>query len=313
MVRRDLKRDPRARGADVLHLYTQNAAMLSADILAARASVVSTDVTNRLNAYRLPQRPPTRFTRLTAWLTAKIERRVYAAASLLVAKTEWVARSMIDDYGVPRDRIRIIPFGITEPVRPAGVIRSVPPRILFVGTSLRRKGGQRLLDVWREQLRDRAELVLVTHEEVPPERGLIVRNDVQPGDGKVERLLAQASVFAFPSEVDSYGYAAIEAMAMGVPVVAVRTAGVQEVVADGETGILVEERDDRALVTALGTLLDDERMRERMGQAGYARFLSRFDARVTTAQLIDVLSEAAVIGPRRRRSSPPPQVCRDVS
>jgi glycosyltransferase involved in cell wall biosynthesis len=308
IVRRELKRGPDARRADVLHMYTQNAGLLSVDILAARASVVSTDATNRLNAYRLPQRTPARFTPLAASLTAKIEGRVYAAATLLIANSEWVARSMVDEYGIPRERIRFIPFGITEPARPPGITPSVPPRIMFVGTSLQRKGGQRLLNVWREQLRDRAELVLVTHEEVPPEPGLIVRNDVQQGDGKVERLLAQASVFAFPSEVDSFGYAVIEAMAMGVPVVAVRTAGVQEVVADAETGILVEGGDDRELVSALRSLLDDEWMRERMGQAGYVRFRSRFDARVTTAQLIDVLSEADGIGPRRRRSSSPQDV-----
>ena len=127
---------------------------------------------------------------------------------------------------------------------------------------------------------------------MPPEPGLEVLNDIRPGDGRVDQLLAGTDVFAFPTELDTFGYAAIEAMAAEVPVVSTRTAGVPEVVEDGVTGLLVDVGDDQGLVAALDRLLADVDLRRRMGAAGRARVLERFDADVTTAALVEVLRRA---------------------
>jgi glycosyltransferase involved in cell wall biosynthesis len=107
---------------------------------------------------------------------------------------------------------------------------------------------------------------------------------------------------AFPSEVDTFGYAAIEAMACGVPVVTTRTAGLPEVVVDEVTGLLVDSRDDVALRHALERILGDPALRIRMAAAARARVLERFDARSTTAALVSVLHEACELGPRRPSS-----------
>src|SRR5436853_310721 len=82
----------------------------------------------------------------------------------LVAQSAWAAASLRDDYGVPADRITVIPFGITVP----DVAPREPnddgdlPRLTFIGRSMDRKGGWRLLDLWRRHLRDRSRLTLVT-------------------------------------------------------------------------------------------------------------------------------------------------------
>jgi L-malate glycosyltransferase len=87
-------------------------------------------------------------------------------------------------------------------------------------------------------------------------------------------VLRQASVFLQPSAVESFGLAALEAMACGVPVVATRTGGVPEVVGDG--GLLAEVGDVPALAAAVEKLLIDESLREKMGAAARARAQSRF-------------------------------------
>jgi glycosyltransferase involved in cell wall biosynthesis len=287
-----------ARQADVLHVYSQNAALLSSDLLAGMPSVVSTDATNQQNAFRLPQRRPTWGTDLALVPTRAVERRVYDAATLVVGQSAWAAASLQAVYGVDRSRIRVIPFGIT--VRPATHVGNDGlPRITFVGRSMARKGGALLLEVWRRHLRDAAVLTLVTMEDVPPEPGLEVRRDVRPGDGKVEAILRATDIFAFPTELDTFGYAAIEAMAARVPVVATRTGGVPEVVADGETGVLVDPGDGGQLLDALQRLLRDAGARRAMGEAGRARVEAHFDALVTTRQLLEVLREAVELGPRR--------------
>jgi glycosyltransferase involved in cell wall biosynthesis len=283
-----------AAAPEVLHVYTHNVALLSPDLLRRVPSVVSLDATNRQNAYRLPQHRPGRMTPVLLRPTMALERRVYDAATRVVAQSSWAATSLHEDYGIDADRVVIIPFGITVPPPPARPDTGAGglPRITFIGRSMDRKGGWRLLEVWRRHLRDRSRLTLVTLDAVASEPGLEVRNDVRPGDGQAERLLAETDVFAFPTELDTFGYAAIEAMAAEVPVVATRTAGVPEVVEDGVTGLLVDVGDDEALTEALVALLDDPDRRRRLGTAGRRRVLERFDARVTTRALLEVLAEA---------------------
>jgi alpha-maltose-1-phosphate synthase len=218
---------------DVLHVYTQSIALRSADLLAAFPSVVSTDATSLQGAYHLPHRRPTRFTSSAVRVAQLFERKVYEAATLVVAQSEWVADSLRRAYGVVDDRIRVIPFGLTlgpEPVRrePEGL-----PEVTFVGATLDRKGGWRLLRVFREHLRGRCVLNLVTRDAVEPEPGVRVLNDFEPGDPRLPELLARTSVFAFPTEMDNSPYSVLEAMRAGIPVVATRVGALPEMVEDG--------------------------------------------------------------------------------
>lgn len=292
VARRQVRRVVASGGPpDVLHLYTQSIALLSTDMLRSFPSVVSTDATWLQGAYHLPHRRPTRFTSSALRVTQIFERRVYAAATLLVAQSEWVADSLRRGYGVAEDRIRVIPFGLTlgpEPVRrdPEGL-----PEVTFIGATLDRKGGWRLLRVFREHLRGRCVLNLVTRDEVAPEPGVRVLNDFEPGDPRLPGLLARTSVFAFPTEMDNSPYSVLEAMRAGIPVVATRVGALPEMVDDGVTGLLVAH-DDVELARAIGALLDDPQRVAAMGAAGRERTVRLYDARVTTSRLLDVLTEA---------------------
>jgi glycosyltransferase involved in cell wall biosynthesis len=276
---------------DVLHLYTQSIALRSVPLLRAFPSVISTDATWLQGAYHLPHRRPTRFTSSAVRVAQVFERRVYGAATLLVAQSEWAADSLRRAYGVDEDRIRVIPFGLTlgpDPVRrdPDGL-----PEVTFIGATLDRKGGWRLLRVFREHLRGRCVLNLVTRDEVPPEPGVRVMNDFEPGDPRLPDLLARTSVFAFPTEMDNSPYSVLEAMRAGIPVVATRVGALPEMVEDGVSGVLVAH-DDVELARAIGSLLDDPQRVAAMGAAGRARTARVYDARVTTSRLLEVLTEA---------------------
>jgi glycosyltransferase involved in cell wall biosynthesis len=288
-VRQLLQR--RADSYDVVHVYTQSTALLSADQLRSRPSVVSTDGTATQNAYHLPYRRPTRWTASQARATRRFEDGVYRAATLVVAQSQWAARSLVETYGVPAERVRVIPFGV--PIPPAVARREAEglPQVTFVGKTLERKGGHRLLRVFREHLRGRCELNLVTLEPVPAEPGVHVHNDFRPGDARLPELLARSAVFAFPSDMDNSPYSVIEAMVAGLPVVATSVGGVPEMVVDGETGLLVGG-DDAQLAAAIASLLDDPDRRREMGIAARRRAEERYDARDTTRALASVLVEA---------------------
>ena len=115
---------------------------------------------------------------------------------------------------------------------------------------------------------------------------------VEARAGLLLRLLAESAVFVFPSVMDTFGYAPIEAMAMGTPVVAYRSTALPETVREGVSGLLVEPDDDDALGAAIERILDDAPLRTRLGAQAQEEARSRFDARVTTAALVDVLHEA---------------------
>jgi alpha-maltose-1-phosphate synthase len=278
---------------DALHLYTHNIALLSTEHMRRTPSVVSLDATNRQNAYRIPGRRPTRFTPLTVASIVPFERRVYSAARRVVAHSNWAADSVLS-YGVPHAKVEVIPFGISVPPTPAPRERgSDKPAIVFVGTSMQRKGGWRLLEIWRRRLAESSRLTIVTTEHVESAPGLDVRNDVRPGDGRIEAILGAADMLAFPGEIDSFGYAILEAMAAGLPVVASSQGAVPELVDDGVTGLLVPPHDDDAFARALQELVDEPARAKALGAAGRLRLLERFDARTTTAQLIAVIRDAA--------------------
>jgi len=94
----------------------------------------------------------------------------------------------------------------------------------------------------------------------------------------VARVVACADAFLLPSSEESFGLAALEAMACGVPVIATSIGGLPEVVADGETGFLFEPGDVEGMARAATALLaDGERLGE-MRRAARARALAHFMA-----------------------------------
>ena len=79
---------------------------------------------------------------------------------------------------------------------------------------------------------------------------------------------SSADVVVMPSLYESFGMAALEAMACGTPVVASDVGGLSFVVRDGETGYLVPENDPHMLAATIGCLLNDPALRARMGKRG---------------------------------------------
>jgi phosphatidylinositol alpha-1,6-mannosyltransferase len=132
-----------------------------------------------------------------------------------------------------------------------------------------------------------ARLVMVGHGDATPYRrqaerlglGGVVELRGAAAHDEVAALMRGFDVFCMPSVYDSetFGVAAVEAAASGVPVVATRVGGVPEAVEDGVSGLLVAPRDAAALAQALLGLLDDPARARRMGAAGRRLAQARFE------------------------------------
>jgi glycosyltransferase involved in cell wall biosynthesis len=219
-----------------------------------------------------------------------VEHAVYGAAGRLVAMNRWAADGVLEGFGVPPDKVVVIPPGLppapaaaTPAPRPPG-----PPRIAFVGTDWRRKGGDRLLRWHQERWVGRAELHLAgaPRRRVPPgvvDHGRLPYAEVRGA------LLPAADVFVLPTRKDMSPWAVLEASAAGLPVVTSALGGIGEMVVDGVTGYLVPPEDDDGFVSAIESLLDDPARRARMGEAGRRHVELSFDAGSTGDRLLEAV------------------------
>ena len=166
-----------------------------------------------------------------------------ADARVLLPWTNAAARAMAALLPEAQGRMRVCPPGIQP--RPAAVRDEDAPLVHFVAGLFERKGGPEAVEAFARVRRDfpRARMRMVTN--APP--GLRAEGvEVVPANLPRERALesfAQASVYLMPTQFDTYGMVFLEAMAHGVPVVALEGFGTDEIVRDGRDGWLVRGYD----------------------------------------------------------------------
>ncbi|WP_448625440.1 glycosyltransferase family 4 protein [Geodermatophilus sp. URMC 64] len=105
--------------------------------------------------------------------------------------------------------------------------------------------------------------------------------------------VAAADVVLVPSLIEPFGLVAAEALLLGRPVVASRVGGLPEIIRDGETGLLVDPDDPRALADAIIRLLSDPALAAELGRAGRADAQARFSMAAYSAHLSDAVLEGS--------------------
>jgi glycosyltransferase involved in cell wall biosynthesis len=189
-------------------------------------------------------------------------RTLLRPAAVVICVSETVAAA-VRSAGV--DAV-VIPNGVRLPEEVGAPAE--PPEVLYVG----RLAPEKNIDTLLEAVGD---LNIVVAGDGPLRDGVPNALGAVP-HADVERLLERASVVVAPCETEGFGLAAAEAMAFARPVVAAAGGALLELVADGETGLLVPPRDAAALRRAVERLLADADLRERLGRAARARARERF-------------------------------------
>lgn len=209
-----------------------------------------------------------------AWLGARIHTMFARAARIVVLGTVW-AEFIAGRVPSVADRIAILPNSSPRPTLPhTGGGETV--HILFLGRIGERKGVPQLgealkrmqnLPNWRATIAGDGEVEAAKAKAA--EYGLADRVDLPGwvGPERVAELIASADILVLPSFSENLPVSVIEGMAAGLAVVATPVGAVEDIVHDGQTGLLVPPGDVDALTEALTRVVTDPALRARLGAA----------------------------------------------
>lgn len=276
----------RDKKPDLVHTHLVHADLFG--YFAARAAGVRRVISSRHNDDQFRYRPRWR----------KLHRRLWRWTKGGIAISESISRFAIEVEGAPAEKITVVHYGIDFAWLSDDDIEAARHRLrtdlglerdaLLLGMVCRlveQKGIPYALEALR-RLRSqfpRAHLVIAGDGENADELrrlasalGIADRVHWLGWRSDAADLMSAFDLLLVPSLWEGFGLVLLEAMARRVPVIASRVGAIPEVVAHGETGILIEPGDVPALAQAMARLLDDRALRKYMGLLGAARLEERF-------------------------------------
>lgn len=202
--------------------------------------------------------------------------------------------------GVAPDRVVCIPGGV-DTVAFAPAAMPVQDRtVVFVGRLDRMKGVHVLIDAFACLVRAMPEARLTVVGDGPERAALQNQCRTAGLEGRVvfsgqqddvRPFLHAGAVFALPSFSEGLPGVLLEAMACALPVVAARAGGVEDIVAHGRTGLLVDPGDTAGLATALQQVLADRGVARRFGRAARDHVREHFSITHTAARYLQLYEE----------------------
>jgi glycosyltransferase involved in cell wall biosynthesis len=279
------------RGANVfatMHNFPPHVSALRSSIWKLRFRIVS-----RLSGFHLFTSNVDTKNRLRGWVSESFWQGIRVTYTAVDPAQIEAARARPLDRGAIRSRHSIAPEDLV---------------VLCVGQFIDRKGRWVFLDAAREVVRSCSDVSFVWlapempsgedqaridgFTELASRFHLISSGSV--GEDRIDILsfFLMADIFALPSYVEGLPIALLEAMALGLPCVSTNVYAIPEAIRDGETGLLVERGDPRALAKAILALRDDRDLRLRLGEKGREHVLNQFDERTAAACAIQAYREA---------------------
>jgi len=313
VISTDLAMTAAVGGADIVHSHTWYAN------LAGYLSSQLYGVPHVMTAHSLEPLRPWKAEQLGGGyaLSSWCERTAIESAAAVIAVSQGMAADIRVSYpAVQADRLHVIYNGIdADQYRPDHGrdvldrfgIDPAEPSVVFVGRITRQKGLPVLLRA-AEWIAPEAQLVLCAGQADTAELQAEVTGLVEhlratrsgviwlPGmlaKSEVIQILSHATVFVCPSEYEPLGIVNLEAMACGAAVVASAVGGIPEVVADGQTGLLVPPGDEAALASAVNSLIADPGKAAEFGSRGRLRATRDFSWDKIAVQTAALYAELA--------------------
>jgi glycosyltransferase involved in cell wall biosynthesis len=236
---------------------------------------------------------------------------LYAASTCVFTMSSFLARSLVEQSGVPAGKVHVLhPGRSTGEVPPDdgaaahARLRRTRRRLLFVGRDFHTKGGDIVVAAHR-----------LLHAEDPRFQLTVAGPAAWPLSGAppvgvrfvgaaslsdVERLYDAADLLVVPSRLEGFGKVFVEALARGLPCVARDAFAMPEIVEPGLNGALVVGGDPQELAVAVRTVLADQGLYERTWRERHA-VAARYSWERAAGTVVDVLSGAGLGADGARR------------
>jgi colanic acid/amylovoran biosynthesis glycosyltransferase len=279
----------RQRGIKHVHVHFANAATSIAMLYAHYAQVDGA-------TWSFTMHGPTEFDNVESFLLAEKVRR-----SRFVVCISDYARSQLMKLTPPEQwsKLHVIRCGIDPTTFRAERRRSRPGTdritLLCVGRLVPEKGHSLLIGALGALPAAAAERVRLVIVGDGPERARLEQRAAEVdghiiftgavGQDRIPGLYADADVFCLPSFAEGLPVVLMEAMAMGLPVIATRVMGIPELVTDRRCGLVVSPGRSDEFARAIEELLDDENLRHRLGEAARERVIADYDIRASVIAL----------------------------
>jgi len=241
---------------------------------------------------------------LLGWYEAWLDRRVGAAADVVIVNAPQIARALEGMRDLPAAKMRVVHNALPDDLHRAPQAGTDRIRIGCVTRMDSMKGIPHLIEAFARLAPAHPEVDLVLAGDGPalPDFRRLAAESGQADrieftgyfEGEVASIVSTFQVFAYPSLWEGLPYAILEAMRAGCAVVATDVGGVSEAVIDGETGLLVAPGSTDELFEALSTLVVDADVRRRLAAAGRERFERHFSLPVMHRRSAEVFREAGL-------------------
>jgi glycosyltransferase involved in cell wall biosynthesis len=221
-------------------------------------------------------------------------RRTYAAMRYLLPWSHLAEGSLVNDYGMTTERVVVQPPGIDlsywKPDQLLADRRDRRLSVLFVGGEFVRKGGDSLLEVAMNEAFREVDFHFVTASFSGPTPGNVhVHRGVLPNSKELLKLYQESDVFALPTRADYTPIAVIEALAVGLPVIATDVGGLSEMINEGKDGYIVPPNGVEALAHRLLQLKSNPVLLQDLKRNARKHAEENFDMMRMGSKIVDLL------------------------
>ena len=238
-----------------------------------------------------------------------MERFTFLLATNIIASSAFTEKEILS-LGIPRNKVVVIQPSFDrndfEHVEPGGKRQKNALDLLFVGSCVRRKGVHVLLEALALEPRQQIRAHLIGETGKDPayydEMLRFIREQAleehvvfhgRVSQNRLGQFYLEADIFVLPSLWEGFGIVLLEAMYFGLPVIASDVSAIPELVSHEQNGILVPADDPQALANAIRLLVENDELRERLGQEGQRMAASWPSWSDVSRQLLEVaLSES---------------------
>ncbi|MCM8780184.1 MAG: GT4 family glycosyltransferase PelF, partial [Candidatus Omnitrophica bacterium] len=238
--------------------------------------------------------------------------RAMGWGKLIICPSEIIAQHMIEDFGAPHERIRLIPRGVDiekfQFISPDQKISNIF-NIGIIGRITPIKGHTYFLKatarVVRQFNRPKIKIWIVgdapdKHQEYKEEIRMMVRRlglehctEFLGTQRDIPTVLSHLNLLVMPSTThEAFGRVIVEAGVSGVPVIATAVGGIKDIVEHEKTGLLVAPGDSEGLSQEIIRLVKDQELAVKLAQNAYKKAVENFNARLMAERTIEVYKEA---------------------